>query len=85
MAFHLMGRDIKKRKKNRGRALALLLGLVLSVADVPLAALAAEPDVEMSLSENHIEPGEGGEPVEGEEQKPGEGGEPVEGQQQNPA
>ena len=84
MAFHLMGRDIKKRKKNRGRALALLLGLVLSVADVPLAALAAEPDVETSLSENHIEPGEGGVPVKGEEQKPGEGGEPVEGEEQEP-
>lgn len=68
MTFHKRKRKIReivRRKKSLGRALALLLGLALCVESAPLTALAAQPDVEAAVSEAG-EPEKGGVPGKSE-------------------
>ncbi len=53
MTFHKRKREIReilRRKKSCGRAFALFLSLALCVESAPLTALAAQPDVEVSVS-----------------------------------
>ncbi len=84
MAFHLMGRGRNRRKKNCGRAFALLLCLALCVESAPLTVLAEQPEVEATVFEEGESNGKG-EPEAGDVPENPDGSEESgDGEIQNP-